>query len=182
MKTRIFIFDLNRCFGCHGCVAACANVNHTPPGVFFRQLLKLPPEEGRNDTLYISLSCNHCSRAPCVRACPSGSLQIDSDTGAVVHNPDLCLGCRYCQMSCPYDAIRYKVSDGVIGKCDFCNDRLKNGQEPACVETCFSGALRQAVIDTADQTGGYGLEAPGFTFHADSGPSIRFINPVSREP
>ena len=75
MKQRIFVFHPRQCFGCFGCTAACANANHTLPGLLWRQVLKLPPNEGDHGTVYLSVSCNHCTCAPCVEACPSEALK-----------------------------------------------------------------------------------------------------------
>jgi len=175
MMRRVFILDTSKCFGCLGCVAACVHANRTPSGVLWREVLKLPPEEGSRDTLYLSLACNHCENAPCVRACPSGALSKRSTDGVVLHDPDQCLGCRYCQMACPYGAIRYDASTKVTSKCQFCADRIDEGREPACVETCFGGALRMEIVDSEAEPAEYRKEIPGFVHHPEAGPGIRFL-------
>ncbi len=175
MKRRVFLFDVTRCFGCYGCVAACAGVNRTAPHVFWRAVHKLPPEEGNHDTIYLSLSCNHCADAPCVKACPSGTLVQRTEDGVVIHHQDRCIGCRYCQMACPYDALHWEEERGVVSKCNFCHERLDTGEDPACVATCFSGALTHRVIETPGELKDYQREVPGFTHHSHAMPSIRFI-------
>ena len=175
MKQRVFVFAPDRCFGCLGCTAACAATHETPAGLFWREVLKLPPEDGDHRTVYLSHACNHCEDSPCARACPTGALVKRSEDGVVLHRDWRCIGCRYCQMACPYDAIRYDVARGVVMKCNFCADRLDAGREPACVETCFAGALGQRVIDTDDEPAGLAREAPGFTPITAGRPSIRFV-------
>jgi len=101
---RVFVVDLGKCFGCFGCAAACTNANNTPPGTLWRQVHKLPPEEGSSALRWLSLACNHCENPPCVAACPSGALLKRVEDGVVLHLEERCLGCRYCQMACPYDA------------------------------------------------------------------------------
>lgn len=175
MSRRVFIFDTERCFGCNGCVAACANANGTPAGLFWRQLHKLPPENGSRFTGYLSLACNHCRNAPCVTGCPSAALVQRVSDGVVLHRADRCIGCRYCQMACPYDAIRWDPREKVVSKCTFCYERLEQEREPACVETCFAGALIQTVVEDNEELEKYAGDTPGFSHHADVDPSIRFI-------
>jgi len=179
MSQRFFVLDTSRCFGCHGCVAACATANGTPAGLLWRTLLKLPPDDNAANTVYLSVACNHCRNAPCVRACPSRALEKRSTDGIVIHRAERCLGCRYCQMACPYDAIRWDAARGVVSKCHLCYDRLDRGLEPACVETCFAGALTQVLSMDEDGSGDSVLrqcsrEAPGLIDHPGVGPSIRF--------
>lgn len=176
MKQRIFVYATDRCFGCGGCIAACVARSATPPGLFRRQVLKLPPEVGDHHTLYLSLACNHCVDAPCVRACPSRALVKRPQDGVVLHREDRCIGCRYCQMACPYDAIRWDEGRRIISKCDFCVDRLDRGRAPACVEACFAGALEHRVLDTEDEPAGCHKEAPGFSHLDEARPGIRFLH------
>ncbi len=170
---RFFIFDAARCFGCNGCVAACANVNHTPGGLLWRRVHKLPPRMGEHHTIYISVSCNHCENPPCVKGCPANALEKRDIDGIVIHHPEKCMGCRYCQMACPYDAIKWDEVAGVVSKCHFCYERLAEGREPACVETCFAGALKQ--IQGVVEGDEYETESPGLVYHKQVGPAIRFV-------
>jgi len=175
MKQRVFVFATDRCFGCAGCVAACAAEHRTPPDLFWRTLHKLPPRNGDHRTVYLSLACNHCANAPCVNACPSGALVKRTRDGVVTLRETRCLGCGYCRMACPYDAIRWDEGGRVIAKCQFCAPRLDRGEEPACVAACFAGALTQRVIDLEDEPEGTEREAAGFPHHAEARPAIRFL-------
>ena len=180
MKRRIFIFDTERCFGCNGCVAACANANGTPAGILWRTVHKLPPEDGDNRTRYLSMACNHCDNPPCANGCPTGALQKRQEDGVVTHNADICIGCRYCEMSCPYDAIKFIEERGVISKCQFCYERLDEGQTTACVETCFSGALMQVVVESEEELKALSETIEGFDENRKVDPSIRFVNDQTR--
>lgn len=164
-----FLFDPTRCFGCQGCTAACAQANSTPTDLFWRHVHKLPPEAGSSATVYLSMSCNHCEDAPCVAGCPTEALSRRPD-GIVVHDSDVCMGCRYCQMACPYEAPQWDDARGVISKCHLCHGRLDEGREPACVTTCFAGALRLLRFEPGAQVGM--LEADGLVHLPEVRPAI----------
>ena len=157
-KVKGFIFDYSKCVGCHACMIACYNENHTTPPLSWRQVSgynkqKLP----LLSFVHLSIACNHCAEAPCAKACPSGAYTIDPQTKAVIHNPDLCLGCKYCTWACPFDAPKYNEETKLIEKCDFCNDRLKEGQIPACTLNCPTGALSFGEIDEEPNPNALGL-------------------------
>jgi Fe-S-cluster-containing dehydrogenase component len=180
MKQRVFVFAPDRCFGCLGCTAACVQANGTPAGVLWREVLKIPPEDGDHRTAWLSSACNHCEDAPCVKACPTGAMRKRGADGVVRLRERLCIGCSYCLLACPYEAIRFDVRRGVVSKCSFCADRLDAGREPACVETCFAGALGQRVIDTEDEPEDLAREAPGFAPVTGARASIRFARGPAR--
>jgi len=54
----------------------------------------------------------------------------------VVIDPEKCIGCGNCVTACPYKARYRNPAKKIADKCDFCEDRLKRGKEPACVVTC----------------------------------------------
>ena len=94
--------------------------------------------------------CNHCENPPCVRACPTQAT-FKREDGIVLMDFHRCIGCRFCMAACPYGSRSFNFRDprpfisnmnkkyptrmkGVVEKCNFCADRLANGQMPACVE------------------------------------------------
>ncbi len=95
----------------------------------------------------LSLACNHCGLPACLKSCPARAITKDPETGAVTVDQERCLGCKYCTWACPYDAPRYNPSKKVIEKCDFCIDRLKKDEAPACVCSCPTNALRLGDFD-----------------------------------
>lgn len=170
-ETAGFLLDLDRCVGCGACVVACRNENHLGPKVQWRRLAAFNP---RRDpwlpTWHLSLACHHCRRPPCVRACPSGALEKRRD-GVVWLDREVCLGCRYCEMACPFCAPAYEPDAGVMTKCHLCLPRLTEGLEPACVAACPTEALLP-VLPSREPPPGLDRAAPV--------PGVR--DPVGAEP
>jgi anaerobic dimethyl sulfoxide reductase subunit B (iron-sulfur subunit) len=135
-----FIFNHNLCVGCRACNAACILENRwafAPRVIYTSNSSALP----FLPVINISLACNHCKKAVCLEGCPASAYFREPSTGAVIIDDSKCIGCRYCQWSCPYDAPKYLVQQGVIGKCNFCNARLQEAISPACTSACPTGAL-----------------------------------------
>ncbi|MCJ7628229.1 MAG: 4Fe-4S dicluster domain-containing protein, partial [Longimicrobiales bacterium] len=127
-----FKLDLARCVGCGACVLACRIENRLPAAVSWRRILHVNgPRIGGGPTYHLSVACHHCENPPCARACPSGALRKRSD-GLVLLEAERCLGCRYCQMACPFGAPSFDAAAGVVTKCHLCHHRLAQGFPPAC--------------------------------------------------
>lgn len=105
----------------------------------------------------VLLLCNHCENPPCVRVCPTQAT-FQREDGIVMMDYHRCIGCRYCMAACPFGARSFNWSDprpylkttdpdfptrtkGVVEKCNFCEERLLSGKQPACVEACKNGAI-----------------------------------------
>jgi Fe-S-cluster-containing dehydrogenase component/DMSO reductase anchor subunit len=137
---RGFIFDHNRCVNCGACSAACLIEN----GWTIRPRNIYTFNTGASSACAftnLSIACNHCETPVCLTGCPASALYREPGTGAVIVNDNKCIGCKYCQWNCPYDAPKYDVEKRTIGKCNLCHQRLIEEQLPACVSSCPSGAL-----------------------------------------
>jgi len=142
MEKNIFIFDYNKCVGCHACVVACMNENGFQSPATWRNIHSSNNAHYPQLPLfYLSLACNHCDDAPCLKNCPANAYSRDKKTGAVIHHPEKCMGCQYCTWACPYDAPVFNPKEGIIEKCTFCNHRIEKGEKPACANLCPTGAL-----------------------------------------
>jgi Fe-S-cluster-containing dehydrogenase component len=142
MERNIFIFDQNKCVGCHACVVACMNENGFQSPDQWRNIHQ--SQEFHFPSLplfYLSLACNHCEDAPCLKNCPALAYSRDEKTGAVIHHPEKCIGCKYCTWACPYDAPKFNSKTGIVEKCTFCNHRIEENLKPACANLCPVGAL-----------------------------------------
>jgi len=173
-----FVLDLDRCTGCGACVLACRLENGLAGDVSWRSILTL--NMGRyaaGPTYHLSLACHHCVEPACLRACPAGAFEKRAD-GVVLLDTDRCLGCRYCEMACPFGALSWDARAGVMTKCTLCSHRLDEELPPACVEACPMEAL---IFEPAlpHRTGVYSLpgEVPGFVDPAGCSPQIRFRDP-----
>lgn len=133
------VIDSSKCMDCKGCVASCKVANDAPRG-FSRNWIKAKaviPRPGSGSRGHFQPgACMHCDKPLCVDACPTGATYKDKDTGVVVIDRRLCIGCGNCLPACPYGA-RFRNPDlKVADKCDYCAERRAAGLQPACVDTC----------------------------------------------
>ncbi len=107
-----FFIDSSRCTGCKTCELACKDFKDLGPEVSFRRIYEYAGGDWQEDNgvwhqnvfaYYLSISCNHCDDPACTKVCPSGAMHKRED-GFVVVDEDVCIGCRYCHMACPYGA------------------------------------------------------------------------------
>uniref|UniRef100_A0A7C9NBL5 Dimethylsulfoxide reductase subunit B n=1 Tax=Muribaculaceae bacterium Z82 TaxID=2304548 RepID=A0A7C9NBL5_9BACT len=146
-----FYFDSTRCTGCKTCVLACKDYKGIDADEAFRRVLDYEGGEwsaGPNGTweqtafvYHLSLSCNHCGNPVCTMVCPTGAMHKDAETGLVLVDGLVCVGCGYCELSCPYHAPKVSSMLHRSTKCDGCRDRLREGKAPICVEACPLRAL-----------------------------------------
>ncbi len=143
------LYDATRCIGCRACVTACQEANdmggslYDPPNDLDghnKNIIKR--YESDDDDSYMKAQCMHCIDPGCVNACMIGALK-KREYGIVTWDIDRCIGCRYCQVACPYTIPKFEWDTPVpkIVKCELCNHRLKEGKEPACCESCPKEAV-----------------------------------------
>ncbi len=174
-----FLLDLARCVGCGACVLACRMENQLPGAISWRRILPLNPARSPiGPTYHLSLACHHCEAPPCADACPTGALEKRPD-GVVLLHAQRCIGCRFCEMACPFGAPAYDAVAGVMTKCHLCAPRLKEGLEPACVAACPTRALRFAA-DGGEAPPSFmaATDLPGFADPGGARPSLRLSPPA----
>ena len=158
-----FHFDMTKCIGCRSCEVACNEQNGNPAQIQWRRVGEL--EGGvypHTQRTYLSMGCNHCLSADCLRGCPVNAYTKDPLTGIVLHSAEACIGCQYCVWNCPYSVPQFNPERGVVGKCDMCRDRLLDGREPACVNACPENAIQIEIVDKEDWRRNYqAAESPG---------------------
>ena len=166
--------DLNRCVGCQTCTSACKHANATAPGVQWRKVLDFEVGEFPDvHRAFVPVGCMHCEDPPCMDVCPSTATKRRDD-GIVTIDYDLCIGCAYCAVACPYQArwrvdlpnaafgglsMRHEVTGehwerrGVAQKCTFCIDRVDPGLEqglmpgidPQATPACVNSCIADAL-------------------------------------
>lgn len=151
-----FHVDISKCTGCKTCQVACKSLKGSPAGVSFRRVYEYAggtwQDNGGNTwrqdvfAYYVSISCNHCENPICVRSCPTTAMHKNAD-GLVSVDHSKCVGCRYCEWSCPYGAPQYDPEIRQMTKCDGCAERLAKGEKPLCVVSCPLRALDFGPID-----------------------------------
>ncbi|MCF8261138.1 MAG: hydrogenase 2 operon protein HybA [Melioribacteraceae bacterium] len=191
--------DSTLCIGCRGCQSACKEAHELPhtghdkryemPTDLNAQNLTLIQLQRKSEDEYtfIRRSCLHCNVPSCVSVCPVAAFTKRAD-GVVAYDKDKCIGCRYCQVACPFDAptFEYNSATPVVVKCDFCKDlRLKNNETPVCASICPRKAikfgtrkelLREAHKRIKDNPGRYNTHVYGET--EIGGTSVMFLAPA----
>ena len=159
-----FFTDTTVCIGCKACEVACKQWNQLPDdGMRFTgmsydntgdlggstwrhvEFIERPvplsdQTNGGFSWLMLSDVCKHCQRAGCLEACPTGAL-IRTEFDTVYVQPDVCNGCGYCVVGCPFGVIDRLHEDGRAWKCTLCYDRLKDNLEPACAKACPTDSI-----------------------------------------
>ena len=98
-------------------------------------------DAGAFSWLFSSDVCKHCVRAGCLESCPTGAI-IRTEFDSVYVQPDVCNGCGYCVVNCPFGVIDRQEDDGRAWKCTLCYDRLRDEMTPACAKACPTESIQ----------------------------------------
>jgi phenylacetyl-CoA:acceptor oxidoreductase subunit 1 len=172
MTQWVMVADLERCVGCQTCTAACRHANATSPAVQWRKVLDIESGSYPNvSRTFVPTGCQHCADPPCMHVCPSTATRRRAD-GIVTIDYDICIGCAYCDVACPYQA-RFKIDAphfayggtalqneieredprriGVAQKCTYCSDRidfgLANGLTPGIDDAATPACVNSCIAD-----------------------------------
>lgn len=138
------VISLENCTGCDQCTYACQATKNTPDNILWNVVTLERTSYGRE--YYLPRPCLHCENPPCTDVCPVGATYRRKSDGIVIIDYDKCIGCRYCQVACPYGARSFNWADpahehrqyvpewgepevpvrpqGVVEKCTFCVERM----------------------------------------------------------
>ena len=141
----VMVIDQSKCTGCGYCTLACQAHNDINPDIQWNRVQTSGEINGK--PVFLPRPCMQCTKAPCVEVCPVNASYYRSD-GIVMMDYDRCIGCRYCEVACPYQArsFNWKAFDGpnpavpkwgqpevarrprgVVEKCAFCYQRIDRG-------------------------------------------------------
>ncbi len=139
------VIDQGKCIGCGYCTLACRAENDVPEGMEWNIVLTEKSPAGAS--VYVPRPCMHCEHPPCAEVCPVGATYKRGD-GIVMMDYAKCIGCRYCEVACPYGARHFNWQEfsgpndvvpqwgtpevarrprGVPEKCSFCYQRIDRG-------------------------------------------------------
>ncbi|HZT14098.1 MAG TPA: 4Fe-4S dicluster domain-containing protein [Candidatus Baltobacteraceae bacterium] len=161
-----FFTDTTLCIGCKACEVACKEWNQLPAdgyeftGMSYDNTKELSGNTWRHVAfveqaqtpspsvrwLMESDVCKHCTHAGCLDVCPTGAI-VRTEFGTVVIQDDVCNGCGYCVVACPFGVIGEREDRKTMGKCTLCYDRLKAGAVPACAKACPTESIQFGPVD-----------------------------------
>jgi len=125
-------FHADKCDGCRECELACARAKADSENPVHSRV-RVSSDEGLKE--FGLALCRQCAQPHCVMNCPAGALSKDPESGVVLWDESLCVGCKICTLSCAYAGITFNELTGKVMKCDMC------GGDPVCVKACPRGAL-----------------------------------------
>lgn len=175
MSEKGFFTDTTVCIGCKACEVACKQWNQLPDDglfltgmsydntvalgsstwrhvAFIERPVPLQSQQTSSDFSWLFMSdvCKHCKRAGCLEACPTGAI-VRTEFNSVYVQPDVCNGCGYCVVTCPFGVIDRREDDGRAWKCTLCYDRLKDDMTPACAKACPTESIVFGDLDDLRQ-------------------------------
>lgn len=169
-----FFVDTTRCTNCRTCEIACKDFNDAAAGQRIRRVRTFEGGEFPKVFAYnISMSCNHCEDPICVKNCPARAYTKRVSDGIVVHDPERCIGCRYCTWLCPYGAPQYDPKAGRVKKCNLCLEEIGRGGSPICVTACPMRAIEVKALDEI-------VRQVGATIYVRNLPSPEMTRPAAR--
>jgi len=199
MTVTAFLTDSTLCIGCKACEVACKEWNGVAADGFswlgmsydntgtlghstwrhvkFIEGDPVPGLGGNAPDLmswaFSSDVCKHCENAGCLEACPTGSI-VRTEFGGVYIQPDVCNGCGYCVVSCPFGVVERNPDDGRAFKCTFCYDRQKAGLIPACAKACPTESIKFGEIGALREQARHRMES----LHGKGFNDVRIYDPV----
>ncbi|RQG92398.1 4Fe-4S ferredoxin N-terminal domain-containing protein [Natrarchaeobius chitinivorans] len=172
--------DLETCDGCLSCVVACNAEHNWDDGANWMYILAYDdgtvespePEEADSvrDFNYLIRPCQHCTDAPCEKVCPTTARHTREEGGLVLTDYDVCIGCRYCQVACPYGVNYFQWDDPEVPDEDLDEDMVYDQRDRRVSSRGPRGVMEKCIFDPARQDGQMGEEMVGTTACEDACP------------
>ncbi len=209
-KSFVRVIDLGRCRNLKKCQEACDAAHGLGEAQDWLKIYPLQDSE-KAAPYWAPTSCMHCEEPPCVKVCPVDATFQRKD-GIVGIDADRCIGCRFCMAACPYSARVFNwekpplsleemqkeysqekgtpPSMGTVSKCNFCSDKVREGELPRCVNACpngvfFFGDINEDVVTNGSETVRFSeliKDRAGYRMLEDLGtkPRVYYLPPVDR--
>jgi len=134
---KLLLITPEKCISCGNCELACS---FSHEGEFRPSRSRISVM--RFEAVTVPMTCLQCDEPACVAACRTGALAKDPETGIVSVNKEKCIGCRMCEMACPFGNITYNAETKTPYKCDLCDG------DPQCVKYCPADAIEYVPAET----------------------------------
>jgi molybdopterin-containing oxidoreductase family iron-sulfur binding subunit len=199
-KKMVMVIDLAKCRNARKCLEGCQSMHNLPPHMDW---IKFYLMRDSLDTApyWFPKPCLHCNNPPCVKVCPVGATFKRTD-GIVLIDNERCIGCKFCMAACPYSSRVFNWEEpklpkgvssqpyspetssppriGTVSKCDFCPDRVRMGELPACVTSCPNGVYWYG--DKNEDAVTNGTETVRFSDLIHDRAAYRFMEELGTEP
>ena len=208
-RSFVMVIDLAKCNNARKCTEGCQKGHDLLPSQEWMRVYLMKPNP-ESDPYWFPKNCFHCDNPPCVKVCPVGATFKRTDN-AVLIDADRCIGCKFCVSACPYSARVVNWTDkpsysgddpkyspetsvpnqhGVVGKCDFCVDRAREGKLPYCAASCPMGVIyygdkNEDSVTNGEETLRFSQlikERAGFRYLEELGtkPNVYYLPPTER--
>ena len=137
---KLLVISPEKCTGCHFCELACS-LSHEGMCDLNLSRIGIMKTRGGGSGENIPVVCQQCEDPICADVCIMGAFYRSEDTGALLINDSLCVGCKTCVTACPRGGVVFNANKGCAIKCDLC------GGDPECVKVCAYGALQYLSLD-----------------------------------
>lgn len=149
--AKMIVVDERLCVACKTCVLECA-MAHSDASTLAEAIASESPPQPRMHVepfgrFGVPLQCRHCEDAPCIMICPTKAISRTGPESPVLLDAERCTGCKMCMIVCPFGVIDLSRDGKAMIKCDLCIERTEKGEEPACVSSCPTGALKFVEVD-----------------------------------